>query len=98
MRSRRRSDKSGGLFPTRYRGAIFIAEHGSWNRSSKVGYCVMVVWVKGDKLLSYKPFMTGFEKGQQAWGRPVDVQPLSDGSLLVSDNAAGAIYRVTCKP
>ncbi|HET7663182.1 MAG TPA: PQQ-dependent sugar dehydrogenase, partial [Rhodanobacteraceae bacterium] len=86
---------TGRMFPARYRGAIFIAEHGSWNRSSKVGYRVMVVRVKGDKVVSYKPFMTGFLQGQQSWGRPVDVQPMPDGSLLVSDDQAGAVYRVT---
>ncbi|HET6587421.1 MAG TPA: PQQ-dependent sugar dehydrogenase [Oleiagrimonas sp.] len=88
---------TGSMFPVRYRGAIFIAEHGSWNRSSKVGYRVMVVRVKGDKVVSHKPFITGFLQGQQSWGRPVDVQPMPDGSLLVSDDQAGAIYRVTYK-
>ena len=85
----------GTMFPDRYQGAIFIAEHGSWNRSSKVGYRVMVVRVDGDDVLSYKPFISGFEDDEKAWGRPVDVQPLPDGSLLVSDDRAGAIYRVT---
>lgn len=86
---------TGEMFPSRYDGAIFIAEHGSWNRSSKVGYRVMAVRVKGDKVVDEKPFITGFEKDEKVWGRPVDVQPLADGSLLVSDDKAGAIYRVT---
>lgn len=86
---------TGSMFPARYRDAIFIAEHGSWNRSSKVGYRVMAVRVKGDEVLGVAPFITGFLQGEQAWGRPVDVQPLPDGSLLVSDDAAGAVYRVT---
>lgn len=86
---------TGNRFPRNYRGAIFIAQHGSWNRSSKVGYRVMAVRVDGDKVLDYTPFLTGFEKDETSWGRPVDVQPLPDGSLLVSDDQAGAIYRVT---
>ncbi|HET7268117.1 MAG TPA: sorbosone dehydrogenase family protein [Oleiagrimonas sp.] len=86
---------TGSMFPDSYQGAIFIAEHGSWNRSSKVGYRVMVVRVDGDEVVSYKPFVTGFLQGQQAWGRPVDVQPMPDGSLLISDDGAGAVYRVT---
>ncbi len=86
---------TGHMFPASYRGAIFIAEHGSWNRSKKVGYRVMVVRVKGNRVISYKPFITGFLQGQQAWGRPADVQPLPDGSLLVSDERSGAVYRVT---
>lgn len=86
---------TGKQFPARYRGALFIAEHGSWNRTKKSGYRVMVVRLEGDKVASYEPFITGFEKDEQAWGRPVDVQPLPDGSLLVSDDTAGAVYRVT---
>lgn len=85
----------GRMFPAAYRGAVFIAEHGSWNRSSKVGYRVVVAHVEGDRVVDVKPFLTGFLKGQTAWGRPVDVQPLDDGSLLVSDDQAGAVYRVT---
>ncbi len=86
---------AGNMFPARYRGAIFIAEHGSWNRSTKVGYRVIAVFVDGDRVTGHTPFITGFENDEQSWGRPVDVQPLPDGSLLVSDDVAGAIYRVT---
>ena len=85
----------GRQFPARYRGAIIVAEHGSWNRSRKSGYRVMTVRLAGSKVLSYEPLMTGFEENERAWGRPVDVQPLPDGSVLVSDDLAGAIYRVT---
>lgn len=85
----------GSVFPAAYRGAIFIAEHGSWDRSSKVGYRVVAVRVQGDNVLSQQPFLTGFLDGQNTLGRPVDVQPLPDGSLLVSDDDNGAIYRVT---
>jgi glucose/arabinose dehydrogenase len=86
---------TGTQFPARYQGAIFVAEHGSWNRTKKSGYRVMSVRLDGGKIASYEPFITGFEQDEQAWGRPVDVQPLPDGSLLVSDDLAGAVYRVT---
>jgi glucose/arabinose dehydrogenase len=85
----------GTLFPPHYRHAIFIAQHGSWNRSEKSGYRVMLARVDGDRVVAYEPFITGFLQGQQAWGRPADVQPMPDGSLLVSDDYAGAVYRVT---
>ena len=89
---------SGTLFPASYKGAIFIAEHGSWNRTKKSGYRVMTVRLNGNKVVSYAPLITGFEQNEKAWGRPVDVQPLPDGSLLVSDDLAGAVYRVTWRP
>jgi len=86
---------TGDMFPDAFDGAIFIAEHGSWNRTHKIGYRVMVVHVDGDEALDYEPFVTGFEADEQAWGRPVDVQQLPDGSLLISDDKAGVVYRVT---
>jgi len=86
---------TGSMFPAGYRGAVFVAEHGSWNRTVKSGYRVMVVGIDGTKVTRYQPFISGFEQNQSAWGRPADVQPLPDGSLLVSDDRAGVIYRVT---
>jgi glucose/arabinose dehydrogenase len=86
---------TGTIFPKSYHGDVFIAEHGSWNRSSKVGYRVVAVRVQGDKATGQQPFLTGFLDGQNTLGRPADVQPLPDGSLLVSDDRNGAIYRVT---
>lgn len=85
---------TGNQFPAEYRNAIFIAEHGSWNRSSKVGYRVSVVKLDGDRPTSYAPFASGWLQGESAWGRPADVLVLPDGSLLVSDDHAGAIYRI----
>jgi glucose/arabinose dehydrogenase len=85
----------GKQFPASYKGAIIVAEHGSWNRTKKSGYRVMTVRVAGSKVLSYEPLISGFEQNESAWGRPVDVQPLPDGSVLVSDDLAGAVYRVT---
>ena len=73
---------TGTMFPEEYRGQIFIAEHGSWNRTHKIGYRVMLVRLKGDQAVSYEPFA---------------VLVMPDGALLVSDDSAGAIYRVTYK-
>ncbi len=85
---------TGAQFPAEYRNAIFIAEHGSWNRSHKIGYRVSVVKLAGDKPVSYTTFAGGWLQGEKAWGRPADVLVLPDGSLLVSDDHAGAIYRI----
>jgi glucose/arabinose dehydrogenase len=85
----------GTMFPEEYRGQVFIAEHGSWNRSRKIGYRVSLVRVKDGQAVSYQPFAQGWLQGEEAWGRPADLQELPDGSLLVSDEKAGAIYRIT---
>ncbi len=86
----------GDAFPERYRGQIFIAEHGSWNRSEKIGYRVMVVHVDDDgEATEYEEFATGWLQGEDSWGRPVDVMERADGSLLVSDDLQGVIYRIT---
>jgi len=86
----------GQMFPAAYRDAVFIAEHGSWNRSRKSGYRVVVAHVGEDgKVGGSEPFLTGFLDGQTTLGRPADVQPMRDGSLLVSDDQNGAIYRIT---
>ena len=85
----------GAMFPADYRGRIFIAEHGSWNRSRKIGYRVTTVRVEGEEAVSYEPFGEGWLQGDDAWGRPVDVLVMPDGALLVSDDRAGAIYRIT---
>jgi glucose/arabinose dehydrogenase len=86
---------TGSQFPAAYRGNIFIAEHGSWNRSSKVGYQIARVTVDAQGRAG-KPetFVDGWLQGESAWGRPADVLVLPDGSLLVSDDLAGAIYRI----
>ena len=83
-------------FPERYRGDIFIAEHGSWNRSAKIGYRVTrVVLDETGAATDYRPFVTGWLRGQSNWGRPADVIVAPDGALLISDDQAGVIYRVT---
>ena len=87
----------GDLFPDDYQGDLFIAEHGSWNRDRKIGYRVMRVKVVDNRAVSYDPFAYGWldEDAQEAFGRPVDVIVMPDGSLLVSDDSANAIYRIT---
>ncbi len=85
----------GRMFPEAYRGGVFIAEHGSWNRSAPVGYRVTFVKIEGGRATSYEPFATGWLRGGVAAGRPADVLVLADGSLLVSDDKAGRIYRIT---
>jgi len=89
---------TGNMFPAAYRNQIFIAEHGSWNRSKaagKTGYRVSLVRLSGNQAIGYETFMDGFLDGEKALGRPVDVLVAQDGSLLVSDDTGGAIYRVT---
>ena len=82
-------------FPAEYRNQIFVAEHGSWNRSKKIGYRITLVRVENSHAIAYEPFATGWLQGESAWGRPVDVLVMPDGALLVSDDYAGAIYRIS---
>ena len=86
---------TGNMFPAKYKNSIFIAEHGSWNRSQKIGYRVMFVKVDGNIAVSKEPFAEGWLQGESVSGRPVDVEQMSDGSLLVSDDYAGMIYRIS---
>ena len=86
---------TGSMFPAEYRNQIFIAEHGSWNRSRRIGYRVMLVRLEGDRAVSYEPFAEGWLQGSDVRGRPVDVLVMPDGALLVSDDRAGAVYRIT---
>jgi hypothetical protein len=88
---------TGTQFPVAYRNRVFVAEHGSWNRSRKIGYRVTMVTLDGNKAVRYEPFAEGWVQGERAWGRPADVLVAPDGSLLVSDDDAGAIYRIRYK-
>jgi glucose/arabinose dehydrogenase len=85
---------TGEMFPEEYRGHIFIAEHGSWNRSAPIGYRLTLVRLSGSQAVSYETFAEGWLQGRRAWGRPVDVLVMPDGALLVSDDLAGVIYRI----
>ena len=92
---------TGDQFPSEYHGGAFVAEHGSWNRSARAGYQVVFVGFKDGKASENPvPFLTGFvpdPKGKNVDGRPVGVTMTPDGSLLVSDDGAGVIYRVSYK-
>jgi glucose/arabinose dehydrogenase len=87
---------TGSMFPKAYKNAIFVARHGSWNKSQKQGGDVAVVKLNKDGTVnSVEPFMTGFLEDNKYVGRPVDVMLLKDGSLLVSDDWNGAVYRIS---
>jgi len=88
---------TGTMFPSQYRKQIFIAEHGSWNRSTPIGYRITVVHLEGGKAVKYETFAEGWLQGRRAWGRPVDALVMPDGSMLVSDDEANAVYRITYK-
>ncbi len=85
---------TGRLFPAEYHGGIVIAEHGSWNRSKKIGYRVSFVRLEGDRAAEYRIFAQGWLKGERAWGRPADLEVGPDGALYVSDDTADAVYRI----
>jgi glucose/arabinose dehydrogenase len=86
---------TGKSFPAKWRGSAIIAEHGSWNRSSKSGYRVVGVHLDGQRVTGIEPLVEGFLQDESAWGRPADVLVMPDGALLVSDDESGAVYRVT---
>ena len=87
---------TGTMFPKEYRNAIFVARHGSWNKTKKIGGDIVVVKLNKDGTVkSWEPFLTGFLQNNDYVGRPVDLLVLKDGSLLISDDHAGAVYRVS---
>lgn len=85
------------MFPDEYKNVAFIAEHGSWNRSTPTGYRVMMAKTENGKPAGYVPFATGWLQNNEAWGRPVDIEIAPDGALLLSDDKAGVIYRISYK-
>lgn len=86
---------TGKMFPPAYRNQIIIAEHGSWNSSIPVGYRLSLVRLENSKVVAYEVFAEGWLQEGRAWGRPVDVLVMPDGALLVSDDAADAVYRIS---
>lgn len=86
---------NGAMFPAEYHNNIFIAEHGSWNRSKKVGYQIERVQLNANRIAKKEIFAEGWLQENQAWGRPVDILVMPDGALLVSDDMAGVIYRIS---
>jgi len=89
---------TGKMFPPEYQRQIFMAEHGSWNRSDPIGYRITLARLEGNRAVKYEVFAEGWLQGGTAWGRPVDVLVMPDGALLVSDDRAGAIYRISYTP
>ncbi len=88
----------GDMFPEKFKNSVIIAEHGSWNRTEEAGHTghmLTLVTVENGEATRYEPFITGFLQNNEAWGRPSDVLELKDGSLLVADDHAGRVYRVT---
>lgn len=86
----------GKMFPAEYKGDAFVAQHGSWNRSEPFGYRILRVrFDNKGKPLKKEVFAEGWLEDGEAWGRPVDIKELPDGSLLVSDDYAGVIYRIS---
>ena len=89
---------NGKMFPAEFRNRIIIATHGSWNKAGKAGFNLMSVSLDaGGKPGKYEMFAEGWLEGGNYWGRPVDVQVMPDGALLVSDDVAGALYRISYK-
>ncbi|MCH7750297.1 MAG: sorbosone dehydrogenase family protein [Acidobacteria bacterium] len=92
----------GSMFPDRYRNQIFIAEHGSWNRSpaaGHTGYRITVATLDGNRVTDYAVFAEGWlDPDNTSWGRPTDIQVMPDGALLVTDDRVGAIYRISYGP
>jgi glucose/arabinose dehydrogenase len=90
---------TGKMFPSSYSNNIFVAEHGSWNREKKIGYNVTLVKLTDNKVTGHEVFASGWldDATQEVWGRPVDVLILDDGSMLVSDDYANVIYRISYK-
>jgi glucose/arabinose dehydrogenase len=88
----------GEQFPEKYRHGLFIAEHGSWNRKTPIGYRVTFVSLKGNKPAGYEIFAEGWLQDGKAGGRPVDLELLPDGSMLLSDDKGGRIYRIAYQP
>ena len=84
------------MFPEEYSGRLFIIQHGSWNRNEKSGYQVLVLEVEADgAVLSQQEFASGWLQDEQAWGRPNDVLVMPDGALLISDDQADVVYRIS---
>jgi glucose/arabinose dehydrogenase len=86
---------TGTQFPRTYQGNLFVAEHGSWNRPNRIGYRIALITLAGDKVVSDVPFLEGFLRGEAVVGRPADVAVLADGSMLVSDDYGGRVWRIT---
>ena len=86
---------TGDMFPPEFKNNLLICQHGSWNKSIPDGYRVSRVQLDGDKAIAHTPFVEGWLKDDEPWGRPVALLQLKDGSVLVSDDYGNRIYRIT---
>ncbi len=86
---------TGNMFPSAYRKRVFIAQHGSWNRKEKNGYRIVTAEIEDGKVTKYETFAEGWVQDDVAWGRPVDLLVMPDGSMLVSDDESGTVYRIS---
>jgi len=86
---------TGKMFPAKYQNAIFLTRHGPWNRTQKYAADVVAVFIDAKGNARMEPFLTGLVENNSYLGRPADVMVMKDGSLLVSDDHNGAIYRIT---
>jgi glucose/arabinose dehydrogenase len=86
---------TGSMFPAEYKNRIFLAQRGAWNRTEKSGYKVMMVTLRPGDVPKYETFLEGFLDNNQPWGRPNYTVQMKDGSMLLSDDYAGAIYRIS---
>jgi len=87
---------TGEMFPAEFKNRLFVTQHGSWNRTEKIGYQVLALEAQADgKVPNKQVFIAGWLQGQEVWGRPNDVLVMPDGALLVSDDLAGVIYRIS---
>jgi glucose/arabinose dehydrogenase len=86
---------TGKQFPEMYRNNVYVAEHGSWNRTTKSGYSVRLITLYNSKVVSDTAFVDGWLRGEEVVGRPVDLVTQADGSMLISDDFGGRVYRVT---
>src|SRR5262249_24992723 len=89
---------TGSMFPPEYKNRMFLAQRGSWNRTKKSGFRVMMVTLRSGDVPKYEVFAEGWLQGEEIWGRPVYTRQMKDGSLLIADDYAGAIYRVSYQP
>ncbi len=89
---------TGSMFPPEYKNRAFLAQRGSWNRTKKIGFRVMMVTLRPGDVPKYEVFAEGWLDGDDIWGRPVYTKQMKDGSLLIADDYAGAIYRITYNP
>lgn len=88
---------TGNSFPERYKNGAFVAQHGSWNRSKKVGYKVLFMKFENGEVISSETFIDGWLQGEESWGTPVTPLFLKDGSMLVSDDNSNSIFKITYK-